>query len=126
MKSVYSMHRQKIQLLRQLSAPEILSSLPGKALKLYLVLLVSAERIGREETIDVQIMRRALGCDLTRRQLLRIGLALERHGLAILRPSCRTLKSGGRDDTLCFRLLDRGSRGTDGGGQARISRTGRG
>lgn len=120
------MHRQKIRLLRQLSGSEILSFLPGRALKLYLVLLVSAERIGREETIEVQIMRRALGCDLTRRQLLRIGTALERRGLAVLRPSSRMLKSGGRDDTLCCRLLDRGGRGTDGGRRARVPRAGRG
>ncbi len=118
------MHKQKIRLLRQLSGSEILGLLPGKALKLYLVLLVSAKRIGREETIDVQIIRRSLGCNLTRRQILRIGTALQGRGLATLRPLSRTLKSGGRDDTLWFRLLDRGNGGTDGGRRARIPRTG--
>ncbi len=118
------MYKRKIRLLRQLSGSEILGLLPGKALKLYLVLLVSAKRIGREEAIDVQIIRRSLGCNLTRRQILRIGTELRRSGLAALRLFCRTLKSGDRDDTLCFRLLDRGDGGCDGGRRARIPRTG--
>lgn len=120
------MHRQKIRILRQLSESEILGFLPGVALKLYLLLLISAERIGREETICVQVLWRGLGRHLTRRQLLRVGTALRRRGLAILRPSPRPLKSGGRDDTLCFRLLNRGSTGTDGARKARAPRTGRG
>lgn len=120
------MHRQKIRLLRQLSGSGILSVLPGKALKLYLLLLVSAERIGREETIDVQIMRRALGHELTRSQLLRIGAALKRRGLATLRAFSRPLKPGGHDDIWCFRVLGTRGREADGRRKARAPSAGRG
>lgn len=99
------MHSQKIRLLRQLCASEILPSLPAKVLRLYLLLLVSAGQIGREETIVVTSIRRALGRRLTRRQMLRIGAALEYHGLATLRPSLRPLKSVAGEERWHFRLL---------------------
>jgi len=118
------MDRQKIRLLRQLSGSEILRVLPAKALKLYLVLLVSAQRVGRKESIEVQVIQRALGNDLTRRELLRIGAALWDHDLATLRPSSRPQKSGGRRDAWSFRVLREGIRRSDVQGKARPSRPG--
>ena len=120
------MHRHKIGLLRQLSGSEILGLLPGRVLKLYLVLLVSAEQIGREETIDLRTVHKALGREVTRLQMQRIGAALERCGLATLRPSSRRLKSGGREDTWRFRILGRAGGGSDGARKARAPRAGRG
>ncbi len=120
------MHRHKIGLLRQLSGSEILGLLPGRVLKLYLVLLVSAEQIGREETIDLRTVRKALGRQLTRRQMQSMGAALERWGLATLRPSSPTMKSGDRMDNWRFRILRRANGGTDGARQARAPRAGRG
>lgn len=121
------MHRQKIRLLRQLSESEFLRVLPSNALKLYLVLLVSAERIGREEYIEAQTIRGALGRNLTRRQLLRLGAALGRRGLATLRLCSRPPTSGIRQDAWCFRVLSRGSRGgSDGARKGRASRARRG
>lgn len=108
------MSRQKIRLLRQLSESEILGLLSGRTLKLYLVLLVSAKRIEREHTIDLHTLRRALGCDLTCGQVLRIGALLERRGLALLRPCHPLLKSRGVEERLCFRILNRGSGEADG------------
>jgi hypothetical protein len=113
------MSRQKIRLLRQLSESGILGPLSGRTLKLYLVLLVLAKRIGREHTTDLQTLRRALGCDLTRRQLLMIGAALERRDLAVLRP-CRLLRNScGVEERVCFRILNRKSGGADGAKKVR-------
>lgn len=112
------MHTQKVRLLRRLSESEVLRVLSGKALKLYLVLLVSADRIGQEKTIDMQTMRRALGHELTRSQLLRIGAALKRRGLATLRAFSRPLKPGGHDDIWCFRVL--GTRGREADGRRKV------
>lgn len=121
------MYGQKIRLLRQLSESQMLRLLSGNALKVYLVLLVSAERIGWEESIDAQTIQRALGRKLSRREVLRIGAALERRGLAALRVFSPRRRSSGHDDAWCFRVLARGDRkGNDGGRKARASGSRRG
>lgn len=119
------MTRQKIRLLRQLSGSEILS-LSGRTLKLYLVLLVSARRIGRECTVDLQTLRRALGCDLTQRQLLRIGTVLERRGLALLRACRPHPRPCDVEARVCFRILKRGSGEADEARKVRGRRAGGG
>lgn len=119
------MHRHKIDLLRELSGSEILGLLPGKALKLYLVLLAAAEHIGREETINLRTVCRALGGDLTRRQMQSMGAALKRGGLATFRPPSRTLKRADCEDTWRFRILRRASGGTDDARKGQAPRSGR-
>jgi hypothetical protein len=123
---VSQMRNQKLRLLRQLSESEILSSLPRNALKVYVLQLVSARQIGREEAVEVQLIRRVLGGDLTRRDLLKIATALRRCGLAALGPSLRQPKSAGGDGTLRFRLMDLGQRAGHGGRKTRVPRAGRG
>jgi hypothetical protein len=120
------MNRQKIRLLRRLSESETLGPLSIRTLKLYLVLLVWARRIEREYTVDLRTLRRALGCELTRRQVLRIGSVLERRGLALLRPCDPLMKSADVGDRVCFRILKRGSGGADGTEKARGRRAGGG
>ncbi len=120
------MHRRKIRLLKQLSGSDILGFLPSKALKVYLLLLASARQIGREQTIDLQIIRRVLGGDLTRGDLLEIGMVLEDCGLAAFRSTSRTPKSAGGGILLRFQLMDLGSRVGHEGGKRQSSRFGRG
>jgi hypothetical protein len=102
------MQGKKIKLLEHLAESEVLRFLPGKALKAYLILLVAARRIGREETICRKTLRRGLGHRLTRRQLESIGAALQRHGLAVVRPVPPAGESSIRGDTVYFRLLGQG------------------
>lgn len=118
------MRSHKIRLLRRLSESETLGRLSDKALKLYLVLLVAAKRLGREETIDPETVRKALGSDFTGRQALRIGAILEQHGLATVRLSSRARRPGDREETWHFRILGRASGGPDVQEQARSPRAG--
>lgn len=70
-------------------------------LKLYLLLLVSAVRIDREERIDWEVLKRGLGGPLTAERIERLAEALSRHGLARMRvayPS-RAGRREGRDST---------------------------
>ncbi|MBI2883063.1 MAG: hypothetical protein HYY11_04025 [Candidatus Methylomirabilis oxyfera] len=54
-------------------------------LKLYLLLLVSAVRIGEEGQIAWEVLKRGLGESLTAEKIERLGEALGRHGLARVR-----------------------------------------
>lgn len=64
-------------------------------LKLYLLLLVSAVRIDREERVGWDVLKRGLGESLTAEKIERLAEALSRHGLARM---CLTYPSqaGGR------------------------------
>lgn len=52
---------------------------------MYLLLLVSAVRIGQEERIDWEVLKRGLGESLTAKKMERLGEALGRYGLARVR-----------------------------------------
>ncbi len=56
-----------------------------EALKLYLLLLVSAVRIGQEERIGWEILKRGLGESLTAKKIELLAEALGWHGLAMVR-----------------------------------------
>lgn len=64
-------------------------------LRLYLLLLVSAARIGQEERIAWEVLKRGLGESLTTEKIELLGEALGRHGLARVRVT-HTSKAGGR------------------------------
>lgn len=63
-------------------------------LKLYLLLLVSAVRIGQEEQIAWAVLKRGLGESLTAEKIALLGEALSWHGLARVRAT-HTSKAGG-------------------------------
>lgn len=62
---------------------------------MYLLLLVSAVRIGQEERIDWEVLKRGLGESLTAEKMERLGEALGRYGLAGVRVTYPS-EAGGR------------------------------
>ena len=62
---------------------------------MYLLLLVSAVRIGREERIAWEVLKRGLGESLTAEKIERLGKALGRYGLARVRVTYPS-EAGGR------------------------------
>lgn len=62
---------------------------------MYLLLLVSAVRIGQEEQIAWEVLKRGLGESLTAEKIERLGHALGRHGLARVRVTYPS-EGGGR------------------------------
>ena len=67
-----------------------------EALKLYILLLVSAVRIGEEGQIAWGVLKRGLGASLTAEKIERLGKALGRHGLARVRMTDPS-EAGGRE-----------------------------
>lgn len=63
-------------------------------LKLYLLLLVSAVRIDREERIGWDVLKRGLGESLTAETVERLAEALSRYGLARMRVAYPSGASG--------------------------------
>lgn len=117
---------EKIALLRRLYQAQFFSSMPIEELRLYLLLLAAAERIGRREVIDLGIVERALGAGWGRIDLKRLGLGLFKKGLAeVALPPGRTLPS--RLAFTVFGLKGAGKRGAGGkGGRLQdLSRRGR-
>jgi len=79
-------------------------------LNLYLILLVSAVKIGREGWIEWGVLQRSMGGRLTRRMVQRLGDALSRRGLAKVRVVRSASGSGRRQKggapTVAFAVLD--------------------
>lgn len=76
---------ERAKLLTRVCESRRFSSMPTEELKLYLLLLVSAVRIGEEGQIAWEILKRGLGESLTAEQIARLAQALSRHGLARMR-----------------------------------------
>lgn len=66
------------------------SSMSTEELKLYLLLLVSAVRIGKEGQIAWEVLRRGLGESLTAEKITRLAKALSQYGLAKVHVTCST------------------------------------
>lgn len=75
----------RVALLKRVCRSRRFLSLSREEVRLYLLLLVSAVRIGQEERIEWEVLKRALGESLTAEKIERLGEALGRHGLARIR-----------------------------------------
>ncbi|MFN3476216.1 MAG: hypothetical protein ACK4Z6_01490 [Candidatus Methylomirabilales bacterium] len=73
---------EKRTLLRRLCQAQFFSSMPIEELRLYLLLLAAAEKIGRRKVIDLQSVRRAFPSGWGLADLKRFGLGLFKKGLA--------------------------------------------
>lgn len=117
---------EKRALLRRLCQAQFFSSMPIEELRLYLLLLAAAEKIGRREVIDLRIVRRALPSGWGQADLKRLGLGLVKKGLAeIVIPPGKALPP--RLAFTVFGLKGVGKRGARGkGGRLQdLSRRGR-
>jgi len=75
---------EKIRLLRRLFSEGPLNAATLEELKLYLMLLVAAGPLEEEQAIGLQTLRRALGREITLKELLNLGKHLEGRSLARL------------------------------------------
>lgn len=85
----------RIALLKRICRSRWFSSMSTEELKLYLLLLVSAVKIGEEGQIAWEVLKRGLGESLTVEKIKRLGGALGRYGLATVRVTYPS-KAGGR------------------------------
>ncbi len=76
---------ERVTLLRRVCRSRWFPSMSREELKLYLLLLVSTIRIGREGRISWEILKRTMGASLTRKRTERLAKALRRYGLAHIR-----------------------------------------
>ena len=76
---------ERVKLLTRVCQFRWFSSMSTEELKLYLLLLVSAVRIGQEELIDWEILKRGLGESLTVKKIELLAEALGWHELARVR-----------------------------------------
>lgn len=100
--------RQKIALLRRICNGPWIVLLPLDALKLYLLLLANAARIGTEHAIEVPTVQRALGQKVSIARILDLGKRLEGDGLAAIRAGPRDPPSRHRarqPQRLYYRIL---------------------
>lgn len=86
----------RVALLTLICRSRWFSSMSTEELKLYLLLLVSAVRIGEEGQIAWEVLKRGLGASLTVKKIERLGEALGRHGLARVRV-IYSPEAGGRE-----------------------------
>lgn len=86
---------ERVALLTWVCRSRRFSSMSTEELKLYLLLLVSVVRIGREEQIAWGVLKRGLGESLTAEKIALLGEALGWRGLARVRV-IHTSQSGGR------------------------------
>ncbi|MFQ5883062.1 MAG: hypothetical protein ACE5I9_11465 [Candidatus Methylomirabilales bacterium] len=75
----------KIRLLRRLFSEGFLNAVTLEELKLYLMLLVGAEPLEEEQTIDPRTVGRALGREINPMELLQIARRLEDRSLVHIR-----------------------------------------
>lgn len=78
--------REKIRLLRRLFSEGSLDVTTLEELKLYLALLVVAGSLHEEQTVGLRTLRRAMGKEMSVKQVLDLGRSLEGYSLARLRP----------------------------------------
>ena len=76
---------ERIKLLRQVCRSRWFPSMSREELKLYLLLLVSTDKIGREGEISWGVLKRSLGASLTSGRIERLTEVLRRYGLVQLR-----------------------------------------
>lgn len=86
---------ERVALLMLVCRTRWFSSMTTEELKLYLLLLVSAVRIGQKEQIAWEVLRRGLGESLTVNKIARLAKELSRHGLARVRVTYPS-EAGGR------------------------------
>ena len=76
---------ERVALLTLVCRSRWFASISTEELKLYLLLLVSAVRIGEEEQIAWEVVKRGMGGSVTVETVARLGEALVRYGLARVR-----------------------------------------
>jgi hypothetical protein len=76
---------EQVKLLTRVCQSRWFASMSTEELKLYLLLLVSAVRIGQEERIGWEILKRGLGESLTAKKIELLAEALDWHELARVR-----------------------------------------
>ncbi|KAF0122938.1 MAG: hypothetical protein FD151_536 [bacterium] len=79
---------EKIEILKKVCRLKIFRNLSTDELKLYILLLTSAQGLNKEEQIDLEIIRRVFGELFTIEQLKEMGFSLKKHKLANLSLSC--------------------------------------
>ena len=104
---------EKIEILKKVCRLKIFRNLSTDELKLYILLLTSAQGLNREEEIDLEIIRRVFGEPFTIEQLKEMGFSLKKHKLASLSLSCLEEDKGrhlsnnsGQNVKLSFELYD--------------------
>ena len=92
---------------------KIFRALSTDELRLYILLLISAQGLNKEEEIDLEIIRRVFGELFTIEQLKEMGFSLKRHKLASLSLSCpkedkcpHPSDNSGHNVKLSFELYD--------------------
>lgn len=104
---------EKIEILKKVCRLKIFRNLSTDELKLYILLLTSAQGLNKEEQIDMEIIGRVFGEFLTIEQLKEMGFSLKKHKLASLSFSSpeedkgrHTLDNSGQNVKLSFELYD--------------------
>ncbi|HCX89416.1 MAG: hypothetical protein COW04_04095 [Deltaproteobacteria bacterium CG12_big_fil_rev_8_21_14_0_65_43_10] len=104
---------EKIEILKKVCRLKIFRDLSTDELKLYILLLISAQELNKEEQIDLEVIRRMSGEILTIEGLKEMGFSLKKHKLASLSLSCpeedkgrHTLDNSGQNVKLSFELYD--------------------
>lgn len=104
---------EKVEILRKVCRLKIFRDLSTDELRLYILLLMFAQGLNKEEQIDMEIIGRAFGELLTIEQLKEMGFSLKKHKLASLSLSypkedkdCYLSDNSGQNVKLCFELYD--------------------
>lgn len=79
---------ERIEILKKMSKLKVFGAISTDELKLYILLLMSAQELNKKGEIDLEIIRRAFGELFTIEQLKEMGFSLKRHKLASLSLSC--------------------------------------
>ncbi len=107
---------ERIKLLRRVCRSRWFPSMSREELKLYLLLLVTTDKIGREEKISWGVLKRSLGPSFTSGRIKRLTEALRRYGLVHLHlirssPRGRRLRKGSKLEVRFSLLRPREGRG---------------
>jgi hypothetical protein len=100
----------RLQILKQAALSGVLDALPLDALKLYLLLIASAEDVGREGRVRLRMLQRALGREFSSADCQRALAALAEHRLLRWRVGAseasqrRRVKAGAADLEIVFQL----------------------
>ncbi|MBI4618902.1 MAG: hypothetical protein HY739_01860 [Desulfobacterales bacterium] len=104
---------EKIEILKKVCRLKIFSALSTDELKLYILLLIFAQGLNKEEEIGLEIIRRVFGEPFTIEHLKEMGFSLKKHKLASLSLSCPKEDKGrypsdnsGQNVKLSFELYD--------------------
>ncbi|MEW6616151.1 MAG: hypothetical protein AB1401_11920 [Thermodesulfobacteriota bacterium] len=104
---------EKIEILKKVCRLKIFRNLSTDELKLYILLLIFAQGLNKEEQVDLEIIRRLSGKIYTIEELKEIGFSLKKHKLASLSLSyskedkdCHLSYKGSQNVKLSFELYD--------------------